>query len=161
LSNPYQPPAAPLGEEPAVVTVRRLIRIYQSMVVTSLLVGWVSFFGFLGFLATPEMAAVRQLGGTDAWLPPEVAYYAYLGLQPVWLLVTIGLCFFNRWARALFVGAYVFNGVLVLVSGVQVYLPWDYFLLTCTTLLDGAIMVLSFLPPLAGYFSREEVPSSS
>ena len=155
MRNPYQPPAAPLGEEPTVVTVRRLIRIYQGMVVTSLLVGWVSFFGLLGFLATPEMAAIRQLGGSAALLSQEAAYYIYLGLQPVWALVTIGLCFFTWWGRALFVGAYVVNGLLILVSGVQVYLPWDYFLTTCTMLLDGAIMALSFLPPISGYFARE------
>jgi hypothetical protein len=144
-----------VGEEPAVVTVRRLIRIYQGMVVASLLIGWVSFFGLLGFLATPEMAAMREFGGSAALLPQEAAYYSYLGLQPVWLLVTIGLCFFRWWARPLFIGAYVVSGLLTLVSGVGVWMPWDYFLTSCTLLLDGAIMALSFLPPLSTYFSRE------
>jgi len=153
--NPYQPPAAPLSEEPVVITVRRLIRIFQGMVVTSLLVGWVSFFGLLGFLTTPEMALAREFAGSAALLPPEALYYVYLGLQPVWLLVAIGLCFFSSWSRPLFVGTYVVNGLLVLVGGVQVYVPWDFFLTMCTTLLDGGIMALSFLPPLSAYFSRD------
>jgi hypothetical protein len=153
--NPYQPPAAPVGEEPAVLTVRRLIRIYQAMVVTSLLVGWVSFFGLLGFLATPEMWAIREFAGNGTLVPSETLGYIYLGMQPVWALVTIGLCFFRWWARALFVGMYIITAVLGLASGMLVFLPWDYFLISCTMLLDGAILALSFLPPLSTYFSRE------
>src|SRR5262245_6137447 len=110
--NPYQPPAAPVAEAPAVVTVRRLIRIFQAMTVSSLLLGWVSFFGLLDFLATPDMIAMREFGGSAGLLPPLAMYYLYMALQPIWLLCTIGLCVFASWSRPLFVGAYVASGLL-------------------------------------------------
>src|SRR5262249_5869494 len=145
VTNPYQPPGAPV-ETPDVAATTRLVTLYRTLVITSLLVGWISFFGFLGFLETVEMAGTRQFAGVGSILPPEALYYSYLGLQPVWLVTAVGLCLLRWWGRILFVATYVANGVLILTGGVEVWMPWDQLIVTVTTLIDGAIMVLSFVP---------------
>jgi hypothetical protein len=138
-----------------VVTATGLIRIYRLMVITSLLVGWISFFDLLGFLATPEMSAVRLATGSGLLISPGILQYAYQALQAAFLLSAVGLVLLRWWGRLLFVATYAVNAVLALIGGVQVWMPWDSFLWTGTSLLDGAIMVLSFLPPISGHFSRE------
>jgi len=156
LTNPYRPPSAPVADPdaPAVLTVRRLMRGYQALVVATTLLGLVLNVGLLQVFATPDMALVQGANGAGAILPFDVSDGLYVVMRILWIVSGIGLFFFTWWGRWVFIGTYLLSVFTGLTSGVQVWLPWDVLLFVATTLMDGAILALSFLPPISGYFAR-------
>ena len=158
-SNPYRPPGtlvADPGGLAAVVTVRGLIRLFQTMVIVSTVIGFFLFASpFLPLPISEQMAALRGYSGAGAIAFPITSFVVLLIAQPLWLLSAIGLCFLKWWARPLFVGTYALTIVGSLFGGIAVSLPWEASLATITTLIDGAVLVLAFVPPLSEYFTRD------
>lgn len=157
-SNPYRPPGtlvADPGGLAAVVTVRGLIRLFQTMVIVSTVIGLFLFASpFLPLPISEQMAALRGYSGAGAIAFP-ITSFVFLIAQPLWLLSAVGLCFLKWWARPLFVGTYALTIVGSLFGGIAVSLPWEASLATIATLIDGAVLGLAFLPPLSEYFAHD------
>jgi hypothetical protein len=154
--NPYAPPASAVADPWAVLTVPGLIRLFQCMVVASALLGILFF--VLPYLPMPISADVATLRTEATWadaISPMVSYFIFMALQPVWIILAFGLCFFKWWARPLLVTAYVLGAVGNLLGGLSLWMPWESILFTASTLLDGAVLALAFLPPLSAYFEQD------
>jgi hypothetical protein len=156
-ANPYAPPEATVSDPHAwaVLSVPGLIRLFQSMVVASALIGVFLFtWPYLPIPMDEDVWNFRwQSGAGAAW--GAAAYFIHLVLQVCWILSAFGLCFFKWWARPLFAGTYLLSAVSILLGGFVIWFPWEAFLITVATLLDGAVMALAFLPPLSAYFERD------
>ena len=156
-SNPYLPPGAPVSDamaEVAVLKVSGLLRLFQAMVVASTLIGLLLFvWPYLFIPMSPRIAAFRGQSGAGA-LAPVAAQVAFLVAQPLWILSAIGLYFLRWWGRLLFIGTYALTMLASLVDGMGVQFAWESFLATVATLMDGAVLVLAFLPPLSEHFAR-------
>jgi hypothetical protein len=158
---PYAPPAARV-EDPdawATLTVGGLIRLFQAMAIASTALGmFLTFWPLLPIPISEPLAEYRAQTG-DGALAPWFSHVVWMALQPLWIVSALGLCFFKWWARPVFAGTYVLSAVGNLAGGVIVWLPWEAVLVTVATLLDGAVLVLAFLPPLSKYFERDRQAS--
>ena len=156
--NPYLPPGAavadPMGAV-AVLKVSGLLRLFQAMVVASTVIGLLLFvWPYLPIPMSERMAAFRSYGGAGA-LAPAATTIVFFVAQPLWIVSAIGLYFLRWWGRLMLVGTYVLTMLASLLGGIWVQLPWESFLGTIATLMDGAVLALAFLPPLSGHFARE------
>ena len=154
--NPYAAPASALADPWAVLAVPGLIRLFQCMVVASALLGILLFVS--PYLPMPISGDVVTLRTEATWadaISPMVSYVILMALQPVWIILAIGLCFFKWWARPLLVAAYLLGAVGNLLGGLSLWMPWETILFTASTLLDGAVLALAFLPPLSTYFEQD------
>jgi hypothetical protein len=155
--NVYSPPKALLHDPdaPATITVSRLVRLFQMMVVVSTLTGLFVFgWPFLPLQIAQELLVFREQAGAGA-ISPALSGFVFLVLQPLWILSALGLCFFKRWARPLFIGTYLLSAIASLIGGLVIWLPWEAVLVTFATLIDGAVFVLAYLPPLSTYFAHD------
>jgi hypothetical protein len=92
---------------------------------------------------------------------PEDGPYAALALAPLIgiflmsLLFQIGLFFFWRFARfgyVILVGFYVALGAF---DGLYIATPLEQALFELTSLVDGAIIAMAYLPPVRDYFEAK------
>lgn len=159
-TNPYLPPGALVSDlitDIADLKVSGLLRIFQSMVIASTLIGLFLFLSpYLSIPISDRSAILKGYGGTDA-LVPAVTQIVYLVAQPLWIVAAIGLYFLRWWGRVMLVGIYLLSGLGSLLGGMFVYLPWESLLGTAATLMDGAVLALAFLPPLSKYFRKPGV----
>jgi len=140
------------------------IRTFQIFVVVSTLsyIVWFYFPYISERLANPLYLeierGVRQYAGLGALLPVHHPLYSgtWFGL---WLVASLGLFFFQNWARHLFLTLYVLCIVLVPFSGFSGQGALESFLGELTTVLDGAILAMAYLSPLADGFKH--VPNSA
>lgn len=154
--NPYLPPSAPIADPgaEAAMSARGLVRMFRGMVVVSTAIG--AFLWIWPYLPLPISAqtmAIRDADGVGALLP-WASYWVLTALQPIWVVAGIGLYFFLGWGRLLLAAAYAVGIVAYLAGGMIIWLPWEGALVALATLLDGAILTLAFLPPLAKRFER-------
>jgi hypothetical protein len=125
------------------------------MVAASPPIGLFLFFTPLLPLPVSDLSReIRSAAGAEALAFGAAAATAYV-MQPLWILSAVGLCFFKWWARPLFVGIYVLSGIQTLIGGMVILLPLEEMLTRITTLLDGAVIVLAFLPPISTYFAQD------
>jgi hypothetical protein len=157
FSNPYMPPGALLADprDVAVLSARGLVRLFQYLVIASTLIGillWI-----LVFVPAPvseDARTMRDASGFDG-LHPMASWLLAVALQVVFIVCALGLCFFKWWARWLYVGAYAVNLANQLASGTGIFFAWEGVLQQIMTLMDGAVLALAFLPPLARYFEAD------
>ena len=153
---------SPTGDAPdkndvtAKISVPKLVRLFQALVITSTVLGLFLYtWQYLGFSLAPSTKEILDLGGALA-IAPTASSLGFLIAQPFWIISAVGLCFLRPWSRPLFVATYAFTTVANLVGGVIVWLPWELIVFTIAALLDGAVLALAFLPPLAPYFSSHQ-----
>lgn len=81
------------------------------------------------------------------WLP--------LIVPPILLLLTaeVGLLFFWKWARPTFLCMNVFLLFCNLIAGIAITRPTEGLFESLSVLLTGAIITLSYLPPISDRFS--------
>ncbi|MGH2360888.1 MAG: hypothetical protein ACRDGM_10170 [bacterium] len=157
MQSPYDPPHSRVADGtdlPPILATRPTIKLFQWLVVASVLTSLVFF--FLPAVPLPvslEVAALRAKSGYGAILPGIRELIAWIFL-PLWLLASVGLFFFQAWARTLFAVLYVVGLLLRFAQGVTVSLPVEGFVGEIVSLLDGAILVLAFTAPLDAYFRR-------
>jgi hypothetical protein len=159
MQNPYSPPGAeltdPKSELPS-LAVKGLVTLFRRLVVTSTLIYLLSFaFDWLPIPLPGDLQAAVEVAGTGALAGP-VNQYLYWLLHLLWIVSAIGLYFFRPWSRWLFVSAYAVDILSSIVGGVTVLLPWHSIVVTLISLMDGAIIALSFLPPLARVFKGKD-----
>jgi hypothetical protein len=81
------------------------------------------------------------------------------GILATIVTAAAGMLVWQRWARRLFLGTIVVTVALQPFQGVAVLGPFDGFLGSVVTLLEGAIIAAAFWSPLASRFSAERSPS--
>lgn len=130
-----------------------LRHVFRWLVVVSTLAYLLLFFmPAIPLQLSAEIASLRAqsgYGATFAGWP----WFPWLFLL-VWLIASVGLFFFQNWARGLFAALYVLVLLLRLIQGTIVHLPVEGFLSEFVSLADGAILALAFTEPIASYFRR-------
>ncbi len=133
------------------------IRLFQVFVIASTFsyVVWFFFPYISGRLANPLYLEIEQqvgqYAGLGALLPVHHPFY-YGTWFSLWLIASLGLFFFQNWARHLFLFLYVLGTLLTLVSGFSAQGPMENFFGGISTVLDGAILAMAYLSPLADGF---------
>jgi hypothetical protein len=139
------------------------IRLFQALVVVSTLSYslWFFFPYIVQHLANDlyrDIASrLGQYDGYGAFLPVHhpLYYWPWFGF---WLIASIGLFFFQNWAKNLFLFLNVLGLVLAPLGGFSVRGPLASLLAELTTVLDGAILALAYLSPLAAAFATSPNP---
>lgn len=78
----------------------------------------------------------------------------------LYLIASIGLYFFQPWAKPLFVGMTVISLSINTLSGVYIETAVGALLLDVTNLCDGAILAMLFLTPIGDRFRPGKVNSA-
>jgi len=130
------------------------IRIFQVLVAAAIVcyVVWFLLPYWPGYLTDAE----RQLmdySGYGATLPVEHPLY-YGGWFTVWIIAALGLMFFQNWARHLYLALSLLGLALAPFSGFVVQLPLDSLFTGANVLLDGAVLAMAYLSPLADSFKK-------
>ena len=124
------------------------IPIYRALL--SLRVGWLLVEWFFGWDARRHMSFTL--------LHPHASLFAHAALEFALLVILAGLWYFRRWARLLFVLALVLSVVdsafwpyrgLSLTPSIAIAMSW------CVVMLNGAIVTMSFLPPVRDVFATQ------
>jgi hypothetical protein len=158
-TSPYRPPRANVSDPPNVpaeVTVRGLVRIFQRLVIAS---GTLTVMLFVAPFVRYEQLAERTLAVLSgaAGLAAAIGSVLYHVESALLLVAAIGLFFFRWWSRYLLAGSYLLSIVTTTMAGRSTGYPLEGVLSTIASLIDGAILTLAFLPPLAKYFRRESM----
>lgn len=140
------------------------IRTFQILVVAATACYIVWFFLPYGvdYYLTDAEHRLAKLSGYGAVLP-AAQHPIYSGVWFVlWLIAAIGLVFLQDWARHLYLMLSLLASVLILFSGFVVEPSLDALFSSVNLLLDGAILALVYLSPLADSFretARNKRPS--
>lgn len=134
------------------------IRLFQMLVVSTTVIYIVWFFlpYWSGYLSDDEYR-LAEYAGYGAILPVHhVLYYSvWFGL---WLISALGLLFFQNWARHLYLVLSLLSLVTAPFSGFVVQPPVDALFSNATLLLDGALLAVAYLTPLAASFKAMPNP---
>jgi hypothetical protein len=123
----------------------RAISVYRALLF--LRVGWLLVEWYFGWDARRHMSF--------ALLHPHASLFAHAAAEFILLIILAGLWYFGRWARLLFVLALVLSVVdsafwpyrgLSLSPSYAIAISW------CVVMLNGAIVAMSFLPPVRDVF---------
>jgi len=82
---------------------------------------------------------------------PESFYWVQL---TVWLVLSVGMYFFVSVARTLFLIAVVISLIGTLFFGVRSITPYESFLITIISQLDGAIIILAYFTGVGVKFDK-------
>ena len=133
------------------------IRIFQVFVILATVsyVAWF-FFPYISehFANTLYRDIENRLGqydGFGAVLPVHHPLY-YGTWFGSWLVASLGLIFFQNWARHFFLFLYVLGIALTPLGGFSVQGPLENVFGQMTAVLDGAILAMAYLSPLADGF---------
>jgi hypothetical protein len=125
----------------------RAVSIYRALLLVR--VGWLLLEWFFGWDA-------RRHVNSFTLLHPYTTLLAHAAAEFTLLVILIGLWFFRRWARLLFVLALALSVVdsafwpyrgLSLPPSFALSISW------CVVMLNGAIVAMSFLPPVRDVFA--------
>jgi len=109
------------------------------------------YFDYMWF--SNEQLYLLDQNGLGATIPgSEVTYW---GTLFVWLILSVGLFYFNRFARVSFIAFYALSLVLGLFYGVQVLTPYESTISTLIGLADGAIITMAYLTSISGKFEND------
>lgn len=131
---------------------RGALLAFRLLVLLSILFyGWWYVSPYLPFDHSEEVRQLLEMNGFGA--SPAVQHPVfYLGVPLVKLIGSLGLLWLLRWGRFLFLGAALISIAAVPVSGVSVAVGLDGVIGALTGLTDGAVIAMSFLPPIANRF---------
>ena len=127
------------------VRYMRAVSIYRALLF--LRVGWLLVEWFFGWDARRHMSFTL--------LHPHASLFAHAAAEFTLLVILAGLWYFRRWARLLFVLALVLSVIdsafwpyrgLSLSASFAIAISW------CVVMLNGAIVAMSFLPPVRDVF---------
>lgn len=128
--------------------------IFRSLLVFTAVLTCVFWCAPYANIITPSLdqLLLLQQNGLGASLPNSV--YAYWGSFVIWQTLILGLFFYSSIARVGFVVFYAINSVATLFYGMQVYLPYENFLLNLLGLADGAILAIMYLTSVNSKFIK-------
>ncbi len=130
------------------------IRTFQVLVIAATVCYVVWFFMpyWSGYLTDLE-DRLAGYSGYGAILPIHHPVYSsmWFGLS---LLAAIGLMFLQNWARHLYLALSLLGPALAPFSGFVIQPPLDTFFSNANLLLDGAVLAVAYLSPLAASFRK-------
>jgi hypothetical protein len=131
------------------------IRLFQTLVVasTASYVIWFFLPQWSSHLSDPEYR-LAELSGFGAVLPVDHPLY-YGTWFVLWLIAALALLFFQNWARHLYLVLSVLELILAPFSGFSVQAPLDSLFGSAALLMDGAILAMAYLSPLAQHFENK------
>jgi hypothetical protein len=127
----------------------RAISIYRALLLVR--VGWLLVEWFFGWDA-------RRHLNSFTLLHPYASLFAHAAAEFLLLVILTGLWFFRPWARLIFVLAFALSVVdsafwpyrgLSLSPSFILAISW------CVVMLNGAIVAMSFLPPVRDVFATQ------
>lgn len=127
------------------------IRILRILVAAASLCYVVWF--FLPYLATDLEQRVAAYSGYGAILPVQHPLY-YGTWFALWLVAALGLMLLHNWARHLYLVLSLLGPALAPFSGYVIQPPLDTLFASTSLLLDGAVLALVYLSPLADSFKE-------
>ena len=130
-------------------------RLLQAIVVVSWGLQLFSYcLSYVQATSDPAVAKLFDYDGYNAIINSNLAnfYYLPLGLS---LIASVGLFFLQNWARFLFLILWLYGWIATLLFGVRISLPITGFIGMTITTLDGIILALIFLTPMADSFKRK------
>ncbi|MEQ2009542.1 MAG: hypothetical protein ABMA26_22395 [Limisphaerales bacterium] len=135
--------------------------LFQRLVIasTALFIGYSLVPWLLDSRLQGEVRDALSWNGFGAKLPRSESIWLFVALVRV--LVTVGLCQFSREARGVFVVIEVYFGVTSLLGGLAVSTATESVLLYLMNLCEGAVLVMSFTPPLRDKFTTMRLDESS
>jgi hypothetical protein len=89
-------------------------------------------------------------------LHPHASLFTHAAAEFTLLVILIGLWFFGRWARLIFVLALAFSvvdSVFWPYQGLSLQPSFALAISWCVVILNGAIVAMSFLPPVRDVFT--------
>lgn len=130
------------------------IRIFQTLVIaaTACYAAWFFLPSWPHYLTDLEHRVVGY-SGYGAVLPVQHPIYS-AGWFALWLIATVGLVLFQNWARHLYLVLALLGPVLAPFSGFIIQPPLDTLFSSANLLLDGAVLALAYLSPLADNFKK-------
>lgn len=129
-------------------------KLFRILVITSMLLYAMYWFSsyFSHLWLTAEQLDILSFGGLGRKMtyPLIIDWVIFLA----WLLISIGLISFHRSARIQFVVLHIVILASIPFSGLIIFEPVGFFLLSIVNLLDGAIIALSYFSTLSNEFSK-------
>ena len=124
------------------------VSIYRFLLLVR--VGWLLVEWFFGWDA-------RRHVNSFTLLHPYAALFAHAAAEFTLFVVLAGLWFFRRWARLIFVLALALSVVDSAFWPYRLSLPPSFVLAIgwCVVMLNGAIVAMSFLPPIRDLFATQ------
>jgi len=124
------------------------VSIYRFLLLVR--VGWLLVEWFFGWDA-------RRHVNSFTLLHPYVTLFAHAAAEFTLFVVLAGLWFFRRWARSIFVLALVLSVIDSAFWPYRLSMPPSFVLAIgwCVVMLNGAIVAMSFLPPVRDVFGTE------
>ncbi|MDO3387776.1 hypothetical protein QWI17_18175 [Gilvimarinus sp. SDUM040013] len=119
--------------------------------VLSLIFWSMPYFDYM-WLSNEQLYLLDQ-DGFGAVIP--TSHLTYWGTLVVWLVLLIGLFFFNRFARIGFVAFYFFSVVLGLCYGLRIHTAYEVTILNLMGLADGAIIAIAYLTSVGAKFEKQ------
>jgi hypothetical protein len=113
---------------------------------------------FSAALFGADMAAVLAHNGRDAWVTPP--FHFWLILQFLWAATAVGLFFFLRWGRTLFLFLNLYTVVGFVAGGLVIQTGLQAAVLYLVNLADGAVLFMAYLSAVASRFGRRR-PNST
>ncbi|MCK4742632.1 MAG: hypothetical protein KAT25_02305 [Sulfuriflexus sp.] len=109
---------------------------------------------FYTYIYNEEMLKLLSYDGYGIILTlPE---YIYIAIDMAWALVIIGMIFFSKASRYIFILLILFGTIMSLFWGVRVTSPASTFSLEILNLLTGGILVYSYFGAVGQRFKGDE-----
>jgi hypothetical protein len=120
----------------------------------------VSFTPYFYWLSTYDARLIDLLKGHGYGALYETPGVVDVIVFSGWLLAALGMLFLQNWGRYLYLMLLALGFAQTAVSGVATLTPSQFVLLGVLSMLDGAVVVLAFLSPIAARFVSR-APSNS
>jgi hypothetical protein len=129
-------------------------RIFRIIIVISLAIlclKWIlPFFDYL-WLDQTDLDLLNWSGHKSMITISPLIYWIMFA---IWILLSLGMFFYNKLARTLFVAYLVVSFMLIPVFGYSVQSPLYLFLSGAESMLDGALIAIAFLTTVDSKFEQ-------
>ncbi len=129
------------------------IRIFQVLVVAAGVCYIVWF--FLPYVASGLDQRIENYSGYGAMLPIQHPLYCYTWFV-LFIVASLGLLFFQSWAKHLYLALALLVCVLAPFSGYIIQPGFDTMFANANLLLSGAVLAVAYLSPLADSFKTAQ-----
>jgi hypothetical protein len=135
------------------------IRLFQTLLISNWMLQLLLFvLPISSWYADPMIEKLMALDGYGAILNWENPILYQL---PLWgfFIASVGMLFFNNWARYLYLALWVYGWIATLLFGFRVSVPAQGFIGMAIGTIDGMVLYVAFLSALNLEFRRHPNPS--
>ncbi len=94
-----------------------------------------------------------EADGFNAFIPKN--YIIFIVYMIIWLIVSVGLLFFIRWFRIVYIVFTVISMILILFLGNRISAPVETVVMFLITLSVGGVLALMYSSSLSEFFAKE------